>query len=180
MVIRPAPTCYTQRVKGDAWQTVLERAAGNAGAELPKLLALIDAAAAGKATRADAAAVFPDGQRAPIVDALDAALRAGRGDREALRTALRVLPGLLLALRPVLTLGKRAPDIAEYLEGLAAPPPHEPESSAWHCPRCGSRMVEEQYTSALGDGRVYELLCHACGLFESFSEGDPAEAAWGA
>ncbi len=171
------------------WRTIVVRAAtlsSDAVGHLPVFLALLEALAAGRTTVADVQATLGTiaDRRPGLLDALDAALRAGRRDEPGLAAARAVLfelPRLLDAVVAVPPLGPEprseggaAATLRRLGTRAASPiPPH----TTFACPRCGSRRVETQHTDAFAR-RAIEVRCSECGDYGAWSEGDADELAW--
>lgn len=166
----------------------MERAAAlsaDAARQLPAFVRLLESVLAGRATAGEIeAGLGAAGDRRPGFEAaLDAALRAGVRAEPAFTAARAVLCELPRALHRLLAQGHDEAGeagIAAALEGLAARERELPDRrrcSPWKCPRCGSRRIETQYTTALGP-RLYDARCIDCGQTGSWTEGDQDAATW--
>ena len=120
----------------------------------------------------------------PFVEKLDRAARlsANCWDERtliAVRATLAALERLMIDFYYYLLNGVQ-PGVQvaiQQLEARFAEPTMTHARGARRCPRCRFPDVHVNYTSSLGH-REYEARCDACGLYESWREGEPIGASW--
>jgi hypothetical protein len=173
------------------WRAILERAATlsrYAAEHLPALIRLLEAVIEKRASVDEVHAELGTivDRRPGFIEALDAALRAGRRDQPgftAARAVLFELPDILDTIVSVPPLGP-APDTelgaVATLARMVAREHATPEvarHSTFACSRCGSRRIETRHTDAF-ERREIEARCADCGNYGAWTEGDAEEVAW--
>lgn len=170
------------------WRETLARAATlspDAARHLPAFVRLLESAIAGHASLGDVrAALGSQGEEGPgFVAAIDVAVRSGARDEPGFTAARAVLCELPEALRRLMENAADRPGepgMAAALQGLIAREREQPDrrnGSRWRCPRCGSRRIATQHTTAFGP-RIFDARCEDCGLPGSWNDGDHDEAQW--